>query len=766
MASLIQDFEYDIFISYRQKDNKGDRWVSEFVDALKDELESTFKEEISVYFDINPHNGLLETHDVYASLKDKLKCLVFIPVISRTYCDPKSFAWENEFKEFIEQASHDQHGLKVSLQNGNVANRVLPVLIHDLDINDIELFESILGGVLRGVEFIYKESGFNRPLKPDDDEKINLNKTKYRNQITKVTLAIKEIILGLQDDTIIPVPESVKPEISFGETGNIEKSNYKKNPAGLKRIKILSVSGVLSAIIIAALIAFPKILKQDKLENLRSPDGRISVAIMPFQNMTNDTIWDVWQDGIQNELIASLTNSEELRVRQTESITGLLQSRGFINYASITPAVASSISQKLDANVFIYGSIKQAGAVIRVSAQLMDTKTELAFKSFQIDGNAENILHIIDSLSVMVRNFLVISKLEKEIPREEKNIASTDSPEAYRFYIYGMKAISRKDYPDAVKLFSQAIAIDSNFISAINSIAFAYGLQSLFEPAKVWSLKSYNKRDQMTMQEKITTNWTYAYFFETPYEAIKYLRQLQEIDDQLPNWYSDIGFMYLKLYQYDKAIPELEKALEIYSSWDSKPWWVLNYTELGYAYHKTGQYDKEQKLYRRAAEYFPDDPDLVYLQTILSLGKGEMIESKRLVEKYISVCKENTSSDETILLGLGNLYSEAGIPDKAEEYYRQALSIQPENPDIINNLAWFLIDKGLNINEGLKLTDRALKLSPDDFYINDTKGWGLYKLGKYKEAMEILEKNWKVRPIYNHEAYLHLRQAEKAVPIQ
>jgi hypothetical protein len=43
----------------------------------------------------------LETHDVNASLKEKLKCLVFIPVISRTYCDPKSFAWEHEFKAFV-----------------------------------------------------------------------------------------------------------------------------------------------------------------------------------------------------------------------------------------------------------------------------------------------------------------------------------------------------------------------------------------------------------------------------------------------------------------------------------------------------------------------------------------------------------------------------------------------------------------------------------------------------------------------------------------
>ena len=41
MSSIIEGYTYDIFISYCQKDNKGDRWLSEFVDALKTELEST-----------------------------------------------------------------------------------------------------------------------------------------------------------------------------------------------------------------------------------------------------------------------------------------------------------------------------------------------------------------------------------------------------------------------------------------------------------------------------------------------------------------------------------------------------------------------------------------------------------------------------------------------------------------------------------------------------------------------------------------------------
>jgi Tfp pilus assembly protein PilF len=199
MLSIIPGYTYDIFISYRQKDNKYDGWVTEFVDNLKRELGATFKEEISVYFDIDHHDGLLETHDVDASLKEKLKCLIFIPVISRTYCDPKSFAWEHEFKAFIEQVSNDQFGLRIPLPNGNVASRVLPVRIHEPDISDIKLCESVLGGALRGIDFIYRSAGVNRPLRASEDRPLdNLNKVYYRDQINKVANAIDELIGSLK----------------------------------------------------------------------------------------------------------------------------------------------------------------------------------------------------------------------------------------------------------------------------------------------------------------------------------------------------------------------------------------------------------------------------------------------------------------------------------------------------------------------------------------------------------------------------------------
>lgn len=100
MTSLIQGYEYDIFISYRQNDNKRDGWVTEFVNTLKDELDATLKNKISLYFDENPQDGLLETHNVDKSLERKLKCLIFIPIVSQTYCDPNCFAWQHELTPF------------------------------------------------------------------------------------------------------------------------------------------------------------------------------------------------------------------------------------------------------------------------------------------------------------------------------------------------------------------------------------------------------------------------------------------------------------------------------------------------------------------------------------------------------------------------------------------------------------------------------------------------------------------------------------------
>jgi TolB-like protein len=93
------------------------------------------------------------------------------------------------------------------------------------------------------------------------------------------------------------------------------------------------------------ILFYLKIFRRTTVDDLRSSDGKITIAVMPFQNMTNDTIWNVWQDGIQQDFISSLSNADELKVRQKETINTLLQTQGLAEYASISPGIAGTISK-------------------------------------------------------------------------------------------------------------------------------------------------------------------------------------------------------------------------------------------------------------------------------------------------------------------------------------------------------------------------------------------------------------------------------------
>jgi tetratricopeptide (TPR) repeat protein len=760
MPSLIAGYEYDIFISYRQKDNKGDMWVSEFVEALKTELESTFKEEISIYFDINPHDGILETHDVDAFLKDKLKCLIFIPIISRTYCDPDSFAWKHEFEAFVEQASKDQFGLNVKLPDGRITSRILPVRIHDLEEDDIKLCESVLGGALHGVEFVYKEPGVNRSLIPKDDERKNLNGTIYRNQINKTALAIQEIIHVLRTEPgATPIKGYPPKEYSekIDEAGKLSKST---------KYKLMTGATIMAILIIAALFVWPGLARRNKPERLIAKDGRIPVAVLPFQNMTGDTAWNVWQEGVQNILITNLSNSQELKVRQPETVTSILQGKGLTDYASLTPSIKMTISKKLETNVYITGSIKRSGSAIRLNAQLIDSKKEEALKSFQIDGTGESILQITDSLSAQVMNFLAISKLGKGISKEIQHMITTTSPEAFKYFIYGENAFNKDDEPAAERFYLQAIAIDSNFYFAESKLAILYYNTGSYEEGKKLCLRVYNKRDQMPMQLKLWTESIYSVYFETSHERINCCRKIIEFDDQSPGIYYSLGLFLNWAEQYDKAIPEFKKGLEIYRKWGTKPQRSWDYLFLGIALHETGQYKKEKKLYRKAEKDFPDDPLLIPSQATLALTVGDTVAANRYIEKYVSILKENSANEIEIAYYLGQIYWGADKFDRAENYYRQALSIKPDNPYMMNDLAYLLFETDRNINEGLELVDKALKLVPDNYAFLDTKGWGLYKQGKYQEALEILQKCWDSLPRYDYTINSHLEAVKKAMAEQ
>src|SRR5664280_1054030 len=443
MASIIPNYEYDIFISYRQKDNKHDGWVTEFVNNLKGELESTFKEEISVYFDINPHDGLLETHDVNASLKEKLKCLVFIPIISQTYCDSKSFAWQNEFVAFNKMAKEDLFGRDIRLAGGNVASRILPIKIHDLDEEDKILLENELGGVLRSIEFIYREAGVNRPLKPYDDAKENLNRTNYRNQVNKVANSIKEIITAIK-----------KPN---QQDRGISREVSKPKPESPKKLKTKIIIGSVIALVLIILGTFfiPKMLKSEKqLEK--------SIAILPFKLLSDDPDKQYLADGMMEAILHNLSKIKNLHVIPSTSVEQF----------RVTTKTTRQIGKELGVEYLLVGRFQKDGNNVKVIVDLIKASKESQAWTAEYNRNWNDVFSVQSEVAQTIASELKVKFTPEEKQLIEK-IPTTDlaAYDSYLKGVYYLRKNNGNDLETALMYFDLAIKKDPKFALAYVGIS-------------------------------------------------------------------------------------------------------------------------------------------------------------------------------------------------------------------------------------------------------------------------------------------------------
>ena len=196
---------------------------------------------------------------------------------------------------------------------------------------------------------------------------------------------------------------------------------------------------------------------------------------------------------------------------------------------------------------------------------------------------------------------------------------STSSPEAFRYLVYASKAKEKSDFSTQINWLTQALAIDSNYIDAIYSLSWAYYNSGQFEKAKKCCLWLYKKRDMLPVYNRLAINFMYSFYFETPNESIKYLLQQQELDDQ-QNMHWLIGITYMSLDQFDKAVSEFEKYIDLNKKlWPGQPVQVGDYIDLGNAYLSAGEYTKEKRLYRNAEKLYPDNAWLTGNQIKMAL---------------------------------------------------------------------------------------------------------------------------------------------------
>ncbi|HEX6225547.1 MAG TPA: hypothetical protein VFZ52_14115 [Chryseolinea sp.] len=475
MPAIIPGFEYDIFISYRHNDNRSG-WVTDFVNALHEELAATLKEPLSIYFDKNQYDGLGETDSVNKSLEGKLKCLIFIPIISQTYCDPMSFAWQHEFCAFNTLSSQDSFGRDIKLNNGNVTSRILPVKIHDLDLEDKLMIEKEIGGFLRPIDFIFKSAGVNRPLRQvEEHPQDNLNHTFYRDQLNKVANAVKGIVQAIKSSSNVkssPTPVNITQQ---------DSTIRQRVPAKF----------IFAAITIIVLISlgFWKFQPKQPVPAIKGPENK-SLVVLPFADISPKKDQQWFSDGLTEELLNTLSSLEGLKlISRTTSFS--FKEKGL---------PAKRIADSLGVAHVLEGSVRKVDDQLRVTVQLIKANDDTHLWSHVYEYTIDSIFEIQADISKNVANTLDLLLDNRALENMES--IGTTSVEAYQEFLKGraiyLEAHLTANFDrliEANKFFDKAIQIYPNFARAYFDRADVFN-HSLLAGANIRALDNLSDREQ------------------------------------------------------------------------------------------------------------------------------------------------------------------------------------------------------------------------------------------------------------------------------
>jgi tetratricopeptide (TPR) repeat protein len=488
-----------------------------------------------------------------------------------------------------------------------------------------------------------------------------------------------------------------------------------------------------------------------------------SVAVMPFENLTGDSEYDMWQDGLPELLITALSASQDLYVLDSRTMSDILSSMEQPHTAQILPSVGSEIATRAKVKTFILGNILKAGEKLRIQVKLLDTVTGEVVRSDFIDGEGQDdFFNMAETLSDHVKDYLEI-KAFAEDPDYPLSDVLTSSAEAYRHYIEGRSLFIASDYQAAIESFTRAVEIDTNFTTAQAHLAIVFWNMGRIDEAQGWFDRAYSRKNEVPYKSQLILEAVRAGFERRMDEVIRWYKKILEIDPQLRWVWFNVGYTYIKTEQFDQAIQPLEKALELSRQWGSTWQWVWVYYHLGTAYSKIGKQDRAIDVYEEALTVAPENLYVMRGLATAYLAKGDTAHAWAYLREWRSKREGEGWSEARLTATEGYIYEEIGDNEKAEESYRRAVGLDPDDHKVKNDLAYFLIDHTIDVDEGLEIVECALEMSPNTPDYLDTQGWGYYKQGRCDEALEILEYAWELKPYYNHGIYTHKEEVAAAI---
>jgi serine/threonine protein kinase/tetratricopeptide (TPR) repeat protein len=443
-----------------------------------------------------------------------------------------------------------------------------------------------------------------------------------------------------------------------------------------------------------------------------------SIAVLPLENLSGNPEQEYFSDGMTDALISNLAKIGGLKVI---SRTSVMQYKG-------KEKSLPDIARELNVKAVVEGSVLSHGQRVRISAQLIESKTDRHIWTNSYERDFRDILVLQNEIAKAIAQEIQV----KLTPQEEKRLdaASQVRPEAYQAYLRGRffwNKRSEEGLNKAVGYFKEAIEKDPNFSLSYVGLADSYNVLPDYSP--IPSNEAYLKAKEAALKAlEIDPALAEAHasmaFIVRDYEQdlesaereFKHAIELNPGYATAHHWYA---FLLMYLGRHDESIQEIELARDL------DPLSLIINANVGFMLYFAGRYDEALAQYKNAMEIAPDFAELHWYIGMAYEQKGMLDEA----EKEFDLAIELSGGFTKYIAALGHAYAMAGKKEKALKVIDELRElsereyISPYNMASIydalgeKDRAFEWLEKAYEINESavlyLKVDPLFRKIRPD-----------------------------------------------------